>query len=146
MTDKKKAEGPSVEKQQQLQQKYMEFQMLQQQMKQISENMQQVTERIAEVSKVIENVKQLGEVSEGNEILVPISNGIFIKAKSGKTTDFLVNVGSKSVVQKDQKGVIELLEKQKVELIELQNDMTRDLGELEDNGMRLQDELQAIMR
>ncbi|MFT4303605.1 MAG: prefoldin subunit alpha [Candidatus Woesearchaeota archaeon] len=133
------------EKQQEVQQKYSEFQMLQQQMKQINENMEQVTERIEEISKIISNLDSISKIENGNEILVPISNGIFIKAKTVDTKEFLVNVGSKTVVKKDKKGVVDLLEKQKSELIALQNDMIKDLGDTENNIMILQDELKSII-
>jgi len=141
MAENKKQE----DNQENLQEKYMQFQALQEQMKQINEHLEKVGERINDISGIIENVDEISKIKEDNEILVPISNGIFIKAKTEGSDKFLVNVGSKTVVEKNKEEVKKLLEKQKVELAELQNKMMVDLNTAETEAVGLQEELQKIM-
>ncbi|MFT4297666.1 MAG: prefoldin subunit alpha [Candidatus Woesearchaeota archaeon] len=131
--------------QQHIQQRYMEFQALQEQIKEITEHLEKISSRIEEVGNIINNVGELSELKDDTEILVPISNGIFINAKSIKKGDFLVNVGGKTVVNKNKDQVIELLKKQKQELTELQINMANDLENLEVNAKNIQKELEAIM-
>jgi len=134
-----------ADKQQEIQAKYMQFQQLQAQIKQINEHLEKISERIQEVDTVIQAIKDVSEIKEGSEVLVPVSNGVFIKANTKNTNEFLVNVGSKSVVKKDREGVEKLLERQKEELAELQMTMMNDLNTAETSAVELQQELQTIM-
>jgi len=131
--------------QEKIQEKYMKFQALQEQIKQINEHLEKVGERIEELTGVISNVEEISNIKEGNEILVPISNGIFIKASTQNSEKFLVNTGAKTVIEKDKEGVKGLLEKQKVELIQMQHKMMEDLNESETEAVGLQEELQKLI-
>ncbi len=131
--------------QEKIQEKYMKFQSLQEQIKQINEHLEKVDERIGELTGIINNVDEISKIKEGNEILVPISNGIFIKANAQNSEKFLVNTGAKTVVEKDKEGVRGLLEKQKIELIHMQHQMMEDLNESETEAVKLQEELQALI-
>ena len=127
-----------------MQEKYMQFQMLQQQIKDASGQADEIVKRLAEVESIILSIKEISKVKSGNEILVPISNGIFIKAEAKETTEFLVNIGEGGVASKSTEQVIQMLEKQKVELLNLQTEVTKEAKVYESELLLLQQELAKI--
>ncbi|MFT4343997.1 MAG: prefoldin subunit alpha [Candidatus Woesearchaeota archaeon] len=128
-----------------IQSKYQQLQGIHEQMKQYKEHIDHLTERIAELDSVIANVTELSNTPAGNDILVPISSGVFFSAKTIDTKNFLVNVGSKSVVKKDTDGVIALLTEQKKELNEILKTMESEHGKGEMLLQQLQMELQELI-
>ena len=131
--------------QEKLQQNYMMFQKLQEQMKQLQENTEQINNKIEEVRKVISDVSEISALEKGTEILVPVSNGIFITAKTEDTKNFKVNVGAKTVVTKDKEGVKKLLLTQKDELLQVQLQLSKDQVEVEAQAMRIQEEMKKLV-
>ncbi len=127
-----------------MQAKYMEFQMLQQQMKDVVGQIEEISNRLYEVESIIVSVNETSEVESGSEILVPISSGIFIKAKASETKNFLVNIGAGNVSTKSTEEVIKMLEKQKVELLNFQTELTKEAENFERQLMAMQKELQEI--
>ena len=96
-----------------LQQKYLQFQLLQQQLEQVNEHLQMLNQQNAELDISVNAVAELSQTEVNNEILAPIANGIFLKAKLTDNKKFIVNVGSDTTVEKTIPEVIKLLEEQK---------------------------------
>ncbi len=99
----------------QIQQKYIEFQELQQQIEQINQHLELLTQQNVEMDISIGALEELEKTKVGNEILAPIANGIFLKAELKDNQKLIVNVGSDTTVEKTIPEVIKLLEEQKVE-------------------------------
>ena len=114
-------------------------------MKQLQENTEQINNKIEEVRKVISDVSEISALEKGTEILVPVSNGIFITAKTEDTKNFKVNVGAKTVVTKDKEGVKKLLLTQKDELLQVQLQLSKDQVEVEAQAMRIQEEMKKLV-
>jgi prefoldin alpha subunit len=132
------------ENQEYIQRRYMEFQALNEELKQASDNLERVNERIKEIAVIIDNIREISEVKDGTEILVPVCNGIFIKATT-KKDDFLVNIGGKTIIKKDKEQVFNLLKDQKKELLEVQMSLNSDLNALEAKAISIQSELQKLI-
>jgi len=126
-------------------QNYMMLQRIQEQINQIQENVQQVNGRVEEIREVIGNIKEISGLEKGSEILIPVSNGVFIKAKTLETTEYLVNVGAKTLVNKSSEQVVDLLNAQKEEMLNVQLSLTKDLMEAQEQGQRLQEELKKLI-
>ena len=105
-----------AEKQQELQRKYMEFQYMEQHLGQYQKQLEKIESQFQDVKAVEEGLGDFDKKAEGDEILVPISNGIFAKAKLTDDKSLLVNVGSNIVVQKSVDGTKELLDDQRKEI------------------------------
>lgn len=127
-----------------IQEKYMKFQMLQHQMKDVVTQIEEISARLQDVDLIMQAVKETSEIDQGTEILVPISNGIFIKAETKENKNFLVNVGMNNVAVKDTSEVIKMLEKQKVELLNLQTELSKDAEKFEHKLISLQKEFEEI--
>jgi prefoldin alpha subunit len=124
-----------------LQEKYMQFHTLSQQLKQVKEYLENIETQITELGQIIANLDQISGIDKGTEILVPVSNGIFIKANVTKSDEFIVNVGSNTLVAKDKQGIKDLLEKQRRELNEVQHKLLHDFETLQVTAMTIQEEI-----
>jgi prefoldin alpha subunit len=110
--------------------KLLELQYLDSQIKQIEQQMTQVEEQIFEVDSLIENLSELKETKKGQELLVPVANGIFLKANIEDVKNLKVNVGGGVVVEKTIDETVEML-KEQIRNIEIyKNEMLMQLQEL----------------
>jgi prefoldin alpha subunit len=101
----------------QIQQKYMQFQMIQQQLEEVNQHLGMLNEQSSELDISIEAVKQIAKTKLDNEFLAPVANGIFIKGVLKENQKLVVNVGMNTTVEKTIPEVVELLEEQKKEIL-----------------------------
>ncbi len=99
-----------------MKEKYLQFQVIQQQLEQVSEHAQLLNQRNAELDVSINAIKEIGKTEKDREILAPIADGIFFKAILKDNAAFIVNVGSETAVEKTMPQVVKLLEEQKENL------------------------------
>ncbi|MBN1924159.1 MAG: prefoldin subunit alpha [Nanoarchaeota archaeon] len=88
-------------KQQLLQQLGYEFEGLRQQLAGIDAELQELNLRISEFERAKETLSALSNSKKDEEMLVPLSEGLFIKANIKNVKEVLVGVGSGVVVGKD---------------------------------------------
>lgn len=119
------------------QEKYMQFQMLQQQMEKISEHLEMLSQRQAELDISCNAVAEIRKTAVGNEILVPVADGIFVKAKLLDNQKLIINVGADTTVEHSVEQVVGLLEQQQQEMIER-------IAEVEEVQAQLQSQVTAL--
>ena len=134
-----------AEKHQLLQSKYTEYQALEQQLKQIQQHMQKMDEQIGEVMTVMHSLEELNNKAAESEILVPLSNGIFFKAKKGDSDKFLVNVGAGVVVEKGFKGTKELIDSRAVEIGKYREQLAEEMMKLAEKYQDIEKELETLI-
>ena len=110
-----------------MQEKYMEYQMLEEQLKQAQEQVQTLSKQKEELEGLKEAVMEIGKTKEGNEMFVPISSGIFVKAQIKDNKELLVNVGDNVVVPKSIHDAVALIKKQKEEIEKYEATMAQNL-------------------
>jgi prefoldin alpha subunit len=93
--------------------KYEEVKILEEQIKKANKDLAEVEEQLEELNYSIESIKNFELVRKGNEVFVPLMNGVFVKARIEEPNQFLVNVGKNVVAPKTLKEVIDMFEKQK---------------------------------
>ena len=101
-----------------IKEKYMEFQTIQQQLQQLTEHVEQMNQQAAELEISINAVKELEKTPVNNEFLAPLANGIFVKGELKNNSNLIVNVGSNVTVERTPKEVIKLLHTQRVDVVE----------------------------
>ncbi len=126
--------------------KYMELQMLGQKMQQMQEQLQQLEAQVEGVDDTNQSLDELSTVKDGTEILVPVANGIFVKAHIQSTKELLVNVGSHVNVAKGIPDVKRLLVTQSEELRKVQQQLAVQLKELTDIAQTTEKELHALVK
>ncbi|MBW3004977.1 prefoldin subunit alpha [Candidatus Woesearchaeota archaeon] len=124
-----------------MQQKYMEMQMLDQQLKQIQQQLHAVEQQAMEVEFVIDALGNISKVEPGSDILVPLSSGIFVKAKIQDNKELLVNVGGNTTVNKSVPEVQEMLKKQIAELEKVKKDLVDNFTKFANKMQQLQADL-----
>ena len=133
------------EKQQKLQEIYVELQVLQQQVQQYQQQLQEIEQQLMNVARVQQNLHEFKELEEGTEILVPLSAGIFAKAQIKDSKNLNVNVGSDVIVVKDVDSTNELLAEQVKELMNAQSEFANQLNELISTAQQKESELRSLM-
>ncbi len=101
-----------------IKEKYLEFQTIQQQLQQLTEHVEQMNQQAAELEMSINAVKELEKTPLHNEFLAPLANGIFVQGELKNNSNLIVNVGSNVTVERTPQEVIELLHKQRVEVVQ----------------------------
>ena len=135
----------SEENKEQLQKKFMEYQMLEQQLKQFKEQLEAVDKQLDSLQEVKGALDELSTVKEGTDILIPVSSGIFLKAKASSTDKVLVNVGAETTVEKTLPEAKGLLEDQEKELVNFKQGLTSNLETMGVHMEKLQTELQQMV-
>ena len=72
-------------------------------------------------------IEEFEKLKENDEILIPISNGIFAKGKLTNVTELKVNVGAGVVVGKTIKQTIKIIDDQMIELKKLEEKTKKDM-------------------
>lgn len=135
------AENKSKEE---LQQRYMEYQMLDAQAKQLQQQVAQVEKGMSDLMETKQNLDELQRSKDGIEVIIPVSNGIFTKAKMGQNKELLVNVGAGVVVNKSFDDAKELLDNQLKELTAYRQQLMQNLQMLAGKATEIALELKSL--
>ena len=135
-------EKTEVLNEEQIKEKYMQFQFLQKNMEQLSSHLEMLNQQNAELEISIHALQELGQSKVGDEILAPIADGIFLRAELKENQKFIVNVGSGITVEKTKEQVIELLETQKKEISEKIIEAEAILQELNAQALKIYQEVE----
>ena len=125
-----------------IKEKYLEFQTVQEQLQQLTEHVQQMNQQAAELEISINAIKELEKTPLNNEFLAPIANGIFVKGELKENSKLIINVGSNVTVERAPSEVIELLHKQRVEVVEQTAQAEEVVEQLSAYAMKLYKEVE----
>ena len=132
--------------QQELQQKYMEYQMIDQNIKQLQQQLETADQQIIAIMATVQSLDEYKTLKDGSEILVPLNNGIFTKATLKKEDSLLINVGSSVIVDKSVEDTKKLIEKQKGEMEKIKEQISGNINKLIERATSLEKELGQIMQ
>lgn len=127
-----------------LQRLYIEFQALSSSIKQLEQQNEMVEGHLMELMLTLQSLDEFGGISPGTEILVPVSSGIYAKARLENNTDFLVNIGSSITLSKDAGSTKSLIESQIDEIKKLQESLIVQIHEKTVNAAALEKELKQL--
>src|SRR3989344_6118991 len=123
------------------QKKYLEFQLLNEKITHLQEQHSTIESHINELSSLLSSLDEVKKLSNNNEILIPLSNNIFAKAKIGNTEKLLVGVGSNILVEKSKDEAYSLIEEQRRELSIVMKKLEEELIKIVTRIKSLQEEL-----
>ena len=130
----------------QIQQKYMQFQAMQQQLEQISQHLELLNQQNDELDISINAVKELGNTKVDNELLAPIADGIFFKGVLKDNQKLIVNVGSDTTVEKTVPEVVKLLEEQKKDVSKRMIEVDAMMQDMSLQAMQLYQEVEESVK
>lgn len=129
----------------QVQEKYYEMQILNSHIDKLEDNSSKVIEQIEEVNLILNSLDEMKNVKENKEILVPIANGIFAKAKTSNDDKLIVNVGQNTLVEKNIDETKELISKQLIELEEYKSLIDNELNKLYEKIKKIETEADEMV-
>ena len=129
-----------------LQEKYIELQMLSQQAQQMQKQLQIIEQQHIEVMGIQQALRDIGKTKKDTEILVPVSSGIFVKAKLIDNNNFTVNIGASAIVERNLNQTFEMLEKQRKELSNIQKQLTVQFDSLQIQMQKSEKDLNELMK
>ena len=125
--------------------RYLELQMLGQKMQELQQQAEALDQQVTNLDETMQNLADLAEVKVGTDLLVPIANGIFIKATLSDANNLLVNVGSHVNIPKTVADVKKLLTDQSKEIRGMQDQMVTQLKQLTEHAKKTEEELQKLV-
>ena len=105
---------------------YFELKVIEEQMSQLQRQIAQLESHIAEFEDAMKSLEELRN-KEQEETLVPVSSGIYAKARLEDTNKFIVNVGAGVAVEKTLDDTKDIIEKQLGEMRSYRGQMVKGL-------------------
>ena len=106
-------------------------------LQQLQGYLQQVEEQVQEVTAALESMDEI-QGTEGSEAYVPLTSGIYVKARIEDASRFLINVGQGVTTSKSLDETKQLLEDQQSELQETQEKLVQQFSEAYQRYVNLQ--------
>lgn len=109
--------------------KYLELQLLNSQMQQIQQQVQTADMQASEMNRLAASLEEAKSINKGQELLVPLGQGIFMRAKAEDLKHVIMSVGADVVVEKTLDEAIEIVNKQLAELNNIILEMKHEFNE-----------------
>ncbi|HLC81689.1 MAG TPA: prefoldin subunit alpha [Candidatus Nanoarchaeia archaeon] len=130
-------------RQEQLKEKFMQFQALQQYIEQVAEHVRVLNQQYAELESSKEALREFSE-RPVSKVLAPIVNGVFFKAEAKDNLNLLVNVGAGMMVEKPITQIVEMLAEQQKETLQQTGEANRLLQEFQQQAAQIYREVEAL--
>jgi prefoldin alpha subunit len=88
---------------------YQQMQMLDYQVKQLQKIIEGIDAQLVEISSTIDALGDFEKLSNNEEVLFPVANGIFAKGKLTDSKMLRINIGSNVVVEKSVADTIKMM-------------------------------------
>jgi prefoldin alpha subunit len=122
-----------------LQRQYYELKTIDEHLKKLENELSKIDVKISELSSIKGFVTEISTKS-GAETLVPITDGIFVRAKLLEQGEFIVNVGSGVCVPKNTEDTLKLLSIQEDELNKYRTQITSKMETLDGMARNIENE------
>ena len=100
-----------------LQKKYLEFQLLNEKLIHLQEQHSLLQTHLNELSTTLSSLEEISSLKKNKDILIPLSNNIFTKANLNPVNTLLVGVGSNLLIENSAEEASQSIEEQRKELI-----------------------------
>ena len=108
--------------------KYLELQMLNSQLRQIQQQIQSAEVQMQEMDRLGSALNESKSIKKGQDMLVPLGQGIFLRANAGDLKNVVMSVGADVVVEKSFDEALEIVKKQQGELGSILLDMRHEFN------------------
>ena len=123
-----------------LEARFMQYQELGVEIKQVQQQIAIIENQAAELEGFVSDLDEFKSLQEA-EILVPIINGVFAKARLPHANQLFVNVGSQIVVPKSIESTKDLLSEQRSSLMEFRERLVEVLHDKVHAAIAIEQEL-----
>jgi len=137
---RKKKEEPEQE----LQAKYIQYQLMKQQLAAYIEKKNAVDEQLKELNATIDALHKLESVEKGKEIWSSLGSGSFVMSDIKDTEKVMIALGAGVVAKETRERAIEILQGRLEELTKIDNELTSDMTKLANVLNALESELETL--
>lgn len=130
----------------QLQEKFMQMEYLKGQAENIQQQASMVVNSINELQVAKSALKNIKDVSEGSEILVPLGAGAYATATLKRNKTVIMSLGADVLADKSIEEAISIVESQIAKLEEAHEKMAGGLSEINENLRTLTPEVQVLAK
>ena len=130
--------------QEQIQEKYLHFQLIQQQIKQIQQQILLLEQQTLDLKQLDESLTNLSKVKTNTPLYSPLGMGIFLETEIKNNKEVLMNVGSKVVLKKPISETQEIIRRQIDELEEAFRNLQGQLSESIEMATNLSGEIETL--
>ena len=123
-----------------MQEKYMEYQMLMQQMQQLRENNTALEKHVAVLFELKENLNKISSVKPESDTLVTLGNGVFFNAQIKECKKVIMNVGAGVFLEKNMDNAISVVDKQMNEVAAVLSEIKDEINKTSNKIYQLQKE------
>ena len=120
---------------------YQQLQIIDYQLRQFQSIIETVDAQLIEASASRDALVELKKLQGNEDVLFPITNGIFAKGKITDSKNLRLNVGSNIVVEKSTDEAITMMEKQVEDLEDYKGQLTQQMTQLVNKAEELQQKL-----
>ncbi len=128
----------------QIQEKYMEFQMVDAQVNQIKEQLKALDAQSSELKSLRQNLDEIEKISEDSESLIPVNSGVYLKGRITDQKKVVINVGSNILVEKDLESAKQMIESQITQIDEVRIQFVDEYKSTVKRAKALQKEIIAL--
>jgi len=109
---------------------YEELKELDSHIKQLNKHLESMDAQITEVTSTKEIVQKFKELNVGDELRVPLSSGVYVKATLSDASTMMINVGSSVNTEKTPDEVLDIMNSQLAELSSYRDNLVSNMKEL----------------
>jgi prefoldin alpha subunit len=109
---------------------YVELKELDDQIKKLNSHLETLDEQLSDINTSKLVISKFTELKHGDELRVPLTSGIYIKAELKDTKKVMVNVGANVTVEKTPAEVTEILDTQINELNAFRESLVSNMKQL----------------
>lgn len=135
-----------MEQKDELQKKYLQYQILKQQITGMFQERSSIEEKAAEIKTALETLKSLNALSVDKSLWSPIGAGMFAKASLEDADNFMVSIGANVIVEETREKSIKLLTEREEEAAKLVGEMDAILAHYGKEIESLEEELQKLAK
>ena len=128
-----------------MQKKYAQLQHMENTLQEAQAQIMRLENQIQELAGAKLSLESLAATAPGEEILVPITNGMFIKATLMQMDPVLVNIGADTIIDKPRADALKLLEQQEQQMLAAHQRLFKAFTEMEEHAKSIEAELQKLI-
>ena len=121
------------------------YQTLESSFKSLKDQEKMVVEKIEELQRTKSSLTELGNVKEGQDIMIPIGSDNFVKGKIGKVDKILVGIGKGVAITKSREDTIRLLGNRINDLQKTFNEIIRRENEILSELEKIRPDIEKIL-
>lgn len=146
MAKKTQKEVKPTEKDQEfLQERYVELQLMEKQANQLRQRLQMIESEIQEVRSSVAALDDISKVKPGEEVMIPLANGIFARGTVQDTEKLLVGVGASVITEKDIPSTKKILDTRLESLEGYHAEILHGIMTLDGRGRELEREMRTVI-